>query len=319
MGSEVGNAQKRELSVKCRGFTLVELLVVMAIIAVLVALLLPAIQRARETARVTQCRNNLKQIALAAHSFHNEFNRLPPGYLGHPDSQQPIASDPDHPFICVLAHLLPYLEQNNVHRLIDPDQLQLDNLGEPKWFSVSGSWTAAQTRMAMFECPSVNLYGTEHVASRKHCYPNTMEAYAFLQTDLGSIELGRTAYAGSMGYLGDVIAHAKYKGPFTDRSQTRFRDIRDGTSNTILFGEVNGYVDGSTHQMALSSSWMGAGVMPTAWGLGGPPVWYQFGSMHDGIVQFAMADGSVTSLSESIDFDTYIYLSGMIDGHRIDQ
>ncbi len=319
MGSDFGPARKREWRADRRGFTLVELLVVMAVIAVLLALLLPAIQRARESARVTQCRNNLKQIALAAHSFHNEFNRLPPGYLGHSDAQQPIASDPDHPFICVLAHLLPYIEQSNVHRLINDNQFQLDVYGEPKWFAVSGTWTAAQTKIAVFECPSVNLYGTENVASRKHCYPDTMEAYAFLQSDLGAIELGRTAYAGSMGYLGDVTAHVKYKGPFTDRSQTRFRDIRDGTSNTILFGEVNGSIDVATNQLDISDSWMGAGVMPTAWGLGGPPAWYRFGSMHTDIVQFAMADGSVTSLSTSIDFDTFIYLSGMIDGHRISQ
>ncbi len=319
MGCEVENVRKPESASNCRGFTIVELLVVMAVISILLALLLPAVQRARENARVTQCRNNLKQIALAAHSFHNEFNRLPPGYLGHPDLQEPIGYDPNHPFICVLAHLLPHLEQRPVYALIDSNQLKIGVYGEPTWFRVSGTWTAAQTRIPVFECPSIDLYGTEFVASRKHCYPGTVEAYVFEQSRLGAIELGRTSYAGSMGYLGDVADHARYKGPFTNRSQTQFQDFRDGTSNTILFGEVNGHIDPATKQRWITDGWMGAGVMPTGWGLGGPPAWYRFGSMHSGIVQFAMADGSVTSLSESIDFNTYTYLAGMVDGQRISQ
>ncbi|HTN74437.1 MAG TPA: DUF1559 domain-containing protein, partial [Pirellulaceae bacterium] len=110
------------------GFTLVELLVVIAIIGILVALLLPAVQAAREAARRMQCMNNLKQLGLAAHNFHSAHGKLPPGFLGPVPAQDNIGGDQ---CIGVLAFLLPYLEQQAVYDGVTIEK-RLD-LRAPTW------------------------------------------------------------------------------------------------------------------------------------------------------------------------------------------
>lgn len=119
------------------GFTLIELLVVIAIIAILVALLLPAVQQAREAARRTQCKNNLKQLGLACHNFHDTENRFPAGYLGAPHTVQLQASDlSENQWTGLLPQLLPQLEHRNVYDQINvwkgvdrrPDPMNPGNL-----------------------------------------------------------------------------------------------------------------------------------------------------------------------------------------------
>src|SRR5215472_8715629 len=100
---------------RTRGFTLVELLVVIAIIAILIGLLLPAVQKVREAAANSQCKNNLKQLALACHNYHSSLETLP--YDVSPESGQSWAWGASGPNWSWIAHLLPYIEQDNLYRL----------------------------------------------------------------------------------------------------------------------------------------------------------------------------------------------------------
>src|SRR5690349_2559350 len=125
-------------------FTLIELLVVIAIIAILIALLVPAVQKAREAAARTQCTNNLKQIGLAMHSYHDTYKRLPPGYV---DGNTNPNSTPDNdvgPGWGWAAFLLPYMEQGPLYNQI--------NFGVTVGVGVNAQ--ASQQPIALFLCPS---------------------------------------------------------------------------------------------------------------------------------------------------------------------
>src|SRR5215813_2046814 len=109
------------------GFTLIELLVVIAIIAVLIGLLLPAVQQAREAARRSQCKNNLKQMGLAMHNYHDVYQCFPPGYLGYPAGNGGSCATINNTTQRGQgwgwgAFLLPYLDQGNLYNLLSPGQ-----------------------------------------------------------------------------------------------------------------------------------------------------------------------------------------------------
>ncbi len=301
-----------------RAFTLVELLVVIAIIGILVALLLPAVQAAREAARRMQCGNNIKQLGLAAHNFNTAHNRLPPGYLGPVPAQENIGNEQS---VGVLAFLLPYLEQQVVYDQITTD-LRLDKHAPP-WTGDAGTWNTAQYKLSLFRCPSDNPYqSTEGTIICLNTYfdpPNkaTLAGYV-VDNASGGNALGRTNYVGVAGGFGiiDVPIADAYRGCFHSRSDYNIADIRDGSSNTLMFGETSGGYDPQTNQRMYSQSWMGSGCMPVFPGLSDLG-WDKFNSHHGDIVQFCYADGSVRTLNTSVDVPTLKSISGIREGEIV--
>lgn len=278
-----------------RGFTLIELLVVIAIIAVLMALLLPAVQKVREAANKMLCASNLRQLGIAAHNFHNDYNRLPPGYYGPiPANGNPNPINPARgPWVGVLVELLPYLELDNLHKQLcstaqtwppvtptppfgsPPIRLDL-NVECNAWWTVLGNVqpNTAQVRIKVFKCPSDNVDEpltwadmiTLHVTDGRITHTHF---FAGLQ-----LQFGRTNYVGVAGCAGDFPTegalypvYAQFVGVLYNRSQVTLGQlsVQDGTSNTLMFGEGLG---GSGLVRATAWDWMGCGAMGTGYGLG---------------------------------------------------
>jgi len=309
-------------STRRTGFTLIELLVVIAIIAILIGLLVPAVQKVREAADRTQCVNNLKQIGLAAHNYHDTFKKLPPGYLG----PYPGAADPPTTAVQnmgVLVHLLPYVEQKNIYTQMTnsapPSYFQINGVGS-YWINNAGLRTAANYSVPIFLCPSDSPQtATAGAFSRIHMWydPST----GFLTLSGGYLAgtaptIGKTNYLGVAGYFGQ--AYSGYQGIFGNRTAVRLTQISDGTSNTLMFGEALGGPPSGPTARLFCYSWAGPGALPTAWGLPENSDWYTFGSQHTALVQFCFGDGSVRGLRKGLtsgtDYNTYIYLSGYRDG-----
>jgi prepilin-type N-terminal cleavage/methylation domain-containing protein len=193
-----------------RGFTLVELLVVIAIIAVLIGLLLPAVQKVREAAARIQCANNLKQIALAAHDYHDAAGRFPPGvHLPVPVGAQPTGGTN------LWVELLPYIEQDNLQRKWD----YADNRNNAK---DGTSATQAQVIKVLI-CPSDPLPQTVVQLTATLAAPWSWGFY------------GMSSYGGNAGMRSFPVTTRD--GIFFFDSCVRLTDITDGTSNTFLFGE----------------------------------------------------------------------------------
>ncbi|MCC6492363.1 MAG: DUF1559 domain-containing protein [Pirellulales bacterium] len=188
-----------------RGFTLVELLVVIAIIGVLIALLLPAVQAAREAARRGQCQNNLKQIGLATHQYHDTHGQLPPSFISQ-------AATP-HDSWCVQARLLPYMEQGAIYRGIN------FNLSYKDPSQAVGGTHISSLRVPVYRCPSE--MGPE-------------------QREDGAINWFPINYGANLGqwFIFDPATKEAGDGAFAANGRHGFDGVTDGTSNTLCFGEV---------------------------------------------------------------------------------
>jgi prepilin-type N-terminal cleavage/methylation domain-containing protein len=302
-----------------KAFTLIELLVVIAIIAILIGLLLPAVQKVREAAARTQCQNNLKQISLGAHNYESAYQYFPPGISGpitglHPGA--PVPSPTYQSMLGALAHLLPYVEQDNVHRMMNvPITTGSPAANGKTMFEAEyvGNWwgtinhgtnapvvTAARTKVKYFECPSDDPYNqATGVFLAMSIYATTLTGY-YNANGGNAANAGRTNYIGNAGLLGvntDPF-YGSMPGYFFINSKVKQVDVKDGTSQTPIFGEWLGGRE--TGQRDFSAAWAGAGGLPTAWGLLTPAQWYTFGSKHAGIVQFGFGDGSVRKFRKGV-------------------
>ena len=202
-------------------FTLVELLAVIAIIGILVSLLLPAVQAAREAARRTSCFNNLKQVALALHNYESAHRSFPVGCIG---CRPPLGASPGSFKVLRLswnAMILPFIEQRNVHELID--------FGET--YRSSKNLAAGSQIIPTFLCPST--------ATTIRTGPTSGDRNANGKWDPGD-GLAWTDYGGLYGVSHDGPYLPEHEGVMLYDRRVTFRDITDGTSNTAVIGECTG-------------------------------------------------------------------------------
>lgn len=324
----------------CRsGFTLIELLVVIAIISLLMAMLLPAIQKVREAANKMLCASQLRQIALASHNYHNDYKRLPPGYLGPvPNSATPFDYNYNQ-HTGVLVFLLPYIEQDNLFK-------QLKSLGTtetagPESITLTPNQAFAQARLKFFQCPSDDLQDDQILYSANRFMHSACETISFgifadeLPAPYG-LAVGRSNYCGVNGVLGNGSGYfAAWSGVLGNRTKLTLGQlsVQDGTSNTMVFGEtLGGAIQGGRTWV---NPWWSVGSLGTFYGLGRPindpfigADWYRFSSRHMAGVQFAFGDGSVRMVrygnTANIDFATtsdwwvLSAMAGRADGYRVD-
>ena len=209
----------------------------LSLIGLLIALMLPAIQQSRETARLASCRNNLRQIALGMHSFEATFGYFPPGCLGPPPDINRDDGTADQ-WNGHLGFILPQLEQTGLYDQLDADYWEInERLGPPWYVRPEQALLISRSRIPLFQCPSDHVLRTEAVVLTVHKNAARIDNH--------SSGNGVTSYLGSAGTLGMFREHlTRRDGIFMSRLTCRPADITDGLSTTLLVGEVLGEGDG---------------------------------------------------------------------------
>ncbi len=320
------------------GFTLVELLVVITIIGILVGLLLPAVQGARETARRAQCANHLKQLGLAVLQFEQRQGAFPSGgwgwsWIGDPDRGNSIKQPGGWIFVT-----LPMLDQMGMYNL------QSGKTGTDR---LNAAATLAQTPLEVLYCPS---------RRQPLAYPNIWSGTGFVAFNCGT---SSTSVRGDYAInAGDQANDQFWAGPSTlaqgddpsfawnntsaftgisyERSRVKMAHITDGASNTYLIGEkylnpdayfngqdgadngcaYNGY-ENDRHRCTYRDPTTGVGLTPMQDTQGFADE-FRFGSAHAGSAQFVFCDGSLHTISYNIDAETHRRLGNRADGAPLD-
>ncbi len=315
------------------GFTLIELLVVIAIIAILVSLLLPAVQQAREAARRTQCRNNLKQIGIALHNYHDTHRVLPPGWIPmhqpptHPTEQSRLASS-----WAWGALVLPMLDQAPLY-----DALRVGSVSTPPPPAAQDPAAGRNDiLLPVYTCPTD--FSPE---------PTDFGGTNYLTENSG---YRKSNYAGSMGGIeADTLTAwnnpslQKERGTFGPASSVRMRDFLDGSSNSTIVGEAGTPVPTPSTVLYPVACWIRAQEFFPSSSTPSPTVAFfavtrsqrnatypndrqmnhrlwphlTFNSSHEGGAHFLLGDGAVRFISENINPSLYQNLGSIADGQVV--
>lgn len=308
------------------GFTLIELLVVIAIIAVLVALLLPAVQQAREAARRSQCINNLKQMGLAMQNYHEAYNAFPIG------TQAPYYKPNWR------VSLLPFLDQAGLYNQLNFMALPQNGFAAGNGNSQSGygvpNAALNKASVKVYRCPSTaasQFYtGSSPISNNGTASPNTsLGTETGMTMDYvginGAYDPAQTLYSNNC-VAGISSGYWCTNGIMQIMGSSLIGDVKDGTSNTIMIGEMSGLINNNDYRSNYYGGWSGIGSNPPsgAWGTGVNAIRYNpnpavvtgtgdnqtytannsLSSFHTGGVQVGLADGSVRFISDNIAIET---------------